>query len=66
MPYYDPESTYVLWSSLYLLSLGAVGFAVSHFSSCRQQLKVNFRALTTEQNPSIITIIKEISAVKVI
>ena len=49
-----------------LLSLGAVGFAVSHFSSCRQQLKVNFRALTTEQNPSIITIIKEISAVKVI
>lgn len=65
MPYYDPEGTYVLWSSLYLIILGTVGFAVSHFSFYRQQLKVNFRGLSIGQNTNIINIIKDIGAKKV-
>ena len=40
MPYFDPASSYVLWSSLYLLTLGVVSFAAAHitvyrFSDCK-------------------------------
>jgi len=30
MPYFDPASSYVLWSSIYLLILGAVSFIAAH------------------------------------
>lgn len=66
MPYYDPESTYVLWSSLYLLSLGAVGFALAHFAGFRQQMKMNLEGLSIRQNPSVINILKEVSAIKIL
>ena len=41
MPYFDPASSYVLWSSLYLLTLGVVSFAAAHntvyrFSNCKR------------------------------
>jgi hypothetical protein len=40
MPYFDPASSYVLWSSLYLLTLGVGSFAAAHItvyklSSCQ-------------------------------
>jgi len=43
MPYFDPASSYVLWSFIYLLTLGVGGFAATHISKFRQQLEVNFR-----------------------
>ena len=36
MPYFDPESSYVLCSSVYLLILGVVGYAATRISAYRQ------------------------------
>lgn len=43
MPYYDPAGSYVLWSSLYLLILGGVGFAAAHIPVYRRQLELIFK-----------------------
>lgn len=41
MPYFDPSSSYVLCSTIYLLTLGVVGYAATRISAYRQQLQVN-------------------------
>ena len=43
MPYFDPASSYVLWSFLYLLTLVVIGFAAPHISKFRQKLELNFK-----------------------
>jgi len=40
MPYFAPESSYVLWSSIYLLAIGVMGFATSRISVYKQHLQV--------------------------
>lgn len=43
MPYFDPASSYVLWSFIYLLTLGVIGFGAPHISKFKQKLEVSFK-----------------------
>jgi len=40
MPYFAPESSYVLCSTIYLITIGVMGFAASRISAYRQQFQL--------------------------
>jgi len=41
MPYFTPGSSFVLWSTIYLLTIGVIGLAASRISAYRQQFQVS-------------------------